>query len=195
MQKTRVRSLSQKDPLEEEMAPHCSILAWKIPRTEEPGRLQGMGSQRVRCDQETEYACPCSSGYLCPWHVAGVLCNSDLKHTSSQLPFRDIRLQLEIGHSGAFTPWKLANKTNLVLLSLHLQPQEPVAQLLPAHPWGHQPQRVARMKLINVQKSWEEHLALVYRALSVDLECWLWQPYQLALRANCPPRPYGKEGN
>ena len=38
----------QKDPLEEEMATHSSILAWRIPWTEEPGGLQSMGSQRVR---------------------------------------------------------------------------------------------------------------------------------------------------
>ena len=47
MQETRVRSLGQEDPLEKEMAPHSSTLAWKIPRMEEPGRLQSMGSQRV----------------------------------------------------------------------------------------------------------------------------------------------------
>ena len=39
MQETRVRSLSQEDPLEKEMATHSSILAWEIPRTEEPGGL------------------------------------------------------------------------------------------------------------------------------------------------------------
>ena len=39
MQETQVRSLRQEDPLEEEMATHCSILAWKIPWTEEPGGL------------------------------------------------------------------------------------------------------------------------------------------------------------
>ena len=39
----RVRSLGQEDPLEEEMATHSSILAWRIPRTEAPGRLQSMG--------------------------------------------------------------------------------------------------------------------------------------------------------
>ena len=44
-QETRVRSLSQEDPLEEERATHSSILAWKIPWAEEPGRLQPMGSQ------------------------------------------------------------------------------------------------------------------------------------------------------
>ena len=47
-QETRVQSLGQEDPLEEEMATHRSILAWEIPCTEEPGRLQFMGSQRVR---------------------------------------------------------------------------------------------------------------------------------------------------
>ena len=44
---TWVRSLGWKDPLEKEMATHSSIFAWKIPRTEEPGRLQSMGLQRV----------------------------------------------------------------------------------------------------------------------------------------------------
>ena len=47
MQETRVRSLGQKDPLEKEMATYSSTLAWEIPRTEEPGRLQSMGSQEL----------------------------------------------------------------------------------------------------------------------------------------------------
>ena len=46
VQETQVRSLGWEDPLEEEMATHSSTLAWKIPWTEEPGRLQSMGSQR-----------------------------------------------------------------------------------------------------------------------------------------------------
>ena len=50
-QETQVRSLGQKDTLEEEMATHSSILVWKIPWTEEPGgATQSMGSQRVRHD-------------------------------------------------------------------------------------------------------------------------------------------------
>ena len=49
MQETLERSLGQDDPVEKEMATHFSILAWKIPWTEEPGRLQFTGSQRVRC--------------------------------------------------------------------------------------------------------------------------------------------------
>ena len=50
MQETQVRSLDRKDPLEKEMAAHSSILAWKIPRMAEPGRLLSMGSQRVGHD-------------------------------------------------------------------------------------------------------------------------------------------------
>ena len=46
-QKTQVRSLGREDSLEKEMATHTSILAWKIPETEEPGRLQSIRSQRV----------------------------------------------------------------------------------------------------------------------------------------------------
>ena len=47
MWETRVQSLGQEDPLEKEMAPHSSTLAWKIPWMEEPGSLQSMGSLRV----------------------------------------------------------------------------------------------------------------------------------------------------
>ena len=50
MRETQVRSLGQEDPLEKEMATYSSTLAWKIPWTEEPGRLQSMGSQRVGHD-------------------------------------------------------------------------------------------------------------------------------------------------
>ena len=50
MQTIQVQSLGQEDLLEKEMAIHSSILAWKIPWTEKPGRLQSMGSQRVRHD-------------------------------------------------------------------------------------------------------------------------------------------------
>ena len=53
MQETRVQSLGQEDLLEKEMVTHSSILAWKIPWTEEPGRLQSMGLQRVGHDRAT----------------------------------------------------------------------------------------------------------------------------------------------
>ena len=54
MQETWVRFLGQEDPLEKEMATHSSILAWEIPRTEEPGRLQVHGVARVRHDLATK---------------------------------------------------------------------------------------------------------------------------------------------
>ena len=53
MQETQVQSLGQEDLLEKEMAIYSSILAWKIPWTEEPGSLQSIGSQRVRYNIHT----------------------------------------------------------------------------------------------------------------------------------------------
>ena len=53
MRETRARSLGWEDPLEKGLATHSSILAWRIPRTEEPGGLQSMGLQRVRHDWAT----------------------------------------------------------------------------------------------------------------------------------------------
>ena len=50
LQEKQVRSLGEENPLEEGMAPHSSLLAWKVPWTEEPGRLQALGLQRVRHD-------------------------------------------------------------------------------------------------------------------------------------------------
>ena len=46
----QVQSLGQEDPLEEGVATHSNILAWRIPMTEEPGRLQSMGAQRIGHD-------------------------------------------------------------------------------------------------------------------------------------------------
>ena len=56
MQETWVQSLGWEDPLEEGKATHSSVLAWRIPWTEEPDRLQSMGSQRVGHDQATKHS-------------------------------------------------------------------------------------------------------------------------------------------
>ena len=53
MEETQVQSLGQEDPLEKGMATHSSILAWEIPQTEEPGKLQTIGLQRVGHDSAT----------------------------------------------------------------------------------------------------------------------------------------------
>ena len=65
MQDTLVRSMVQVDLLEKRMATHFSILAWKIPLTEEPGGLQSMGSQRVRCYWVTAAATDAKSLQSC----------------------------------------------------------------------------------------------------------------------------------
>ena len=54
-QETWVQYMSREDPLKEEMTTHSSILAWGIPWSEEPGRLQSMGSQRVRYEWGTDH--------------------------------------------------------------------------------------------------------------------------------------------
>ena len=54
-QEMRVQTLGQEDPLEKEMATHSSTPAWRIPWTEDPARLQSMGSQRVK--QDSNWAC------------------------------------------------------------------------------------------------------------------------------------------
>lgn len=56
-QEVQVRFLGQEDPVEKEMATHPSILAWEIPRTEEPGGIQTTGLQRVGYDVATKHAC------------------------------------------------------------------------------------------------------------------------------------------
>ena len=56
MGETWIRSLGWEDPLEEGMATHSRILAWRIPWTEEPGKLQTMGSQRVGYHQLTKHS-------------------------------------------------------------------------------------------------------------------------------------------
>ena len=78
MQEIRVRSLCREDPLEKEMATHSSILTWKIPWMEEPGRLQSMGWQKVRQNLATKQqrtttnlylqSCPPGSRNHGPWY-------------------------------------------------------------------------------------------------------------------------------
>ena len=73
IQETQVKSLGWEEPLEKEMAPHSHMLAWRIPWTEEPSRLQSMESQRVR---QTEWLT--LALHLFPWQRVWkcALCNS-----------------------------------------------------------------------------------------------------------------------
>ena len=69
MRETCIRFLGQEDPLEKEMATHSSTLAWKIPWMKEPGRLQSMGSQRVRHNWVTSLSLFFLSVYLNLWSI------------------------------------------------------------------------------------------------------------------------------
>ena len=75
MRETQVWSLGQEDPLKKEMATHSTTLAWKIPWTEKPGRLQSMGSQRVGHDWATSL-----NTHLMPQPVVVKKLNSSVKY-------------------------------------------------------------------------------------------------------------------
>ena len=75
MQETQVQFLGQEDLLEKEMAIHSSILAWRIPWKEEPGRLHSMGLQRVRHDSDSEWGQNLENPGLAWWvHVEWTEC-------------------------------------------------------------------------------------------------------------------------
>ena len=69
MQEMWVQSLGQEDPLEQDMATHSSVLAWRIPWTEEPGGLQSMGSQRLGHDLGTKQL-EVRIKQSCPWSIS-----------------------------------------------------------------------------------------------------------------------------
>ena len=87
MRVTRVRALGWEDPLEKEMAIHSSTLAWKIPWTKEPGRLQSMGSQRVGREFTFTFLLPFNSYMLKRIYVS--YCDSDDEFQLLQRNFMD----------------------------------------------------------------------------------------------------------
>ena len=103
-QEIRVQSLGWEDPLEEGLATHSSILAWRIPWTEEPGGLWSTGSQRVRHDLATEHACTHQGPY---------------QEAASREALRDCDKEVreELGHIRVFIE-KKKNVTKVLLLLL-----------------------------------------------------------------------------
>ena len=88
MQKTQVQSLGQEDPLEKEMTTHCSILAWRIPWTEEPGGIQSMGLQKrhnLMTKQQTTPWIPCIPDGLDVKYQCILLMYNHLSRKSMQL--------------------------------------------------------------------------------------------------------------
>ena len=86
MQETWVQSLGQEDPLEDTMATNSSIFAWRIPWTEEPGRLQSMGVTRVRHDLATEPPTTISSVQFSHSVMSNSLWLHGLQHTRLPCP-------------------------------------------------------------------------------------------------------------
>ena len=108
IEETRVLSLGGKDPLEKGMATHSSILAWRIPWTEEPGGLQSVGSQRVRHNWISMHAYWCTGIssvqslsrvwlFVTPWTAA---CQASLSINNSQslLKLMSIELVMLFNH-------------------------------------------------------------------------------------------------
>ena len=105
MKETLVWSLGQEDPLKEEIATHSSVLAWKIPWTEEPGRLQSLGSQRVRHIFYTGIHL-CFDEWLTKWLCMWAIYKNNNLFINSRLVKHTVNLYYEI----QCTHWK--NKFN-----------------------------------------------------------------------------------
>ena len=104
-QEMLIRSLSWKDPLEEEMTTHSSILAWRIPWTVEPGGLQSIRLQKVRHDWTTENRQQCREDSLTEFRALGGLhseyawFSTFFPHFSARTPhWLNLRLSTEVVH-------------------------------------------------------------------------------------------------
>ena len=105
MWETQVQSLGQEDLLEKEMATHSSILAWKIPWTEEPGRLQSMGSQRVRHDRATSLQFQIQT-IGCTFHISSIARDYHFgQHTYRTFPSLQ-KFLWGSAHQGNIVQWK-----------------------------------------------------------------------------------------
>ena len=99
MWETWVGSLGQKDALEKGMATHCSILAWRIPWTEEPGGLQSLGWQRVK-NASAQHSIATPSLLTKQAQISGTILKSTLKMPCSVVDFlaqKDLRSPAQVG--------------------------------------------------------------------------------------------------
>ena len=134
MQETQIRFLGREDPLEEEMVTCSSILAWKIPWTEEPGRLKSMGSQRVRHDLAIQQQQPTMYGIcnfcilnfieICqkirkmgPFETFRSLVFSNMSNWSVGLSFQDVA-KSSPSSKGITVIWTYSNKWKYRFLNL-----------------------------------------------------------------------------
>ena len=109
MPETEVRSLSREDPLEKEMTTHSSTLAWKIPWTQEPDRLQSMGLQRFRYNRATSLHFFRPKFGLLQWLSSKEsACNQEMQETwvQSSLGEEDPLEEVVATHSSIFA-WRI----------------------------------------------------------------------------------------
>ena len=159
---TQVGSLGQEDPLEKEMATHSSILAWKIPWTEEPSKLQSMGSQRVGHDWATSLHWMLSSSWCSlaclPHHI--ILCEgpiSSMLQTSTRVgKFTDNGFRFHIvtvikAGSPFPTPGKSKDRCQGLHHSKGLFAREPSKemreQISSPSPWGQKAGGIYRIRM------------------------------------------------
>ena len=123
MQEPWVRSLGQEDPLEEGMATHSYILAWRISWTEEPGRLQSIGSQRVRHDW-SDWACIQADRYNLTFGASKVAVMKNLPAKARDtrdvglIPGLGLPLEEGIATHSSTLAWRIPWTRNLVGYSL-----------------------------------------------------------------------------
>ena len=125
------------DPLEKEMAPHSSVLAWRIPWTEEPGGLQSMGSHRVGHDWAG------STG-----HRAAVLAAALFTSSQKQL---SVHQQMSGWRCGTYTPRNTAQENTMAPHS---------STLAWKIPWMEEPGRLRSMGSLRVRHDWVTSLSL-----------------------------------
>jgi len=120
MQETKVRFPGQEDPLEKRMATHSSILAWRIPWTEEPGGLQSMGWKRVRHNRATHTHTHTHTQYTartvnahCHYHNMPSI---RICWTPTSRTYRAEKTAFQADQSGLFFPFLLKGRPNTPLL-------------------------------------------------------------------------------
>ena len=128
MQETRVQPPGWEDPLEKEMATHSSTLAWKIPWTEEPGRLQYMGSQRAISLSSVQFS---SVAQSCP-----ALCDP-MNHSTADLR---VHYQLSRVHS-----------THVYRVGDAIQPSHPLSSPSPLAPNPSQHQSISSVSTLHIR--------------------------------------------
>ena len=126
MQETWVQSLGQEGPLEKSMATHSSILAWKTPWTEEPGRLQSMWSQKVRQNEQLIFS-------LSSWPMSRTQLSTHIQSLSLLILTFDhvCSWLLQTPNLKEITyAWDLGNRVNFLLISSILLKDKPILDSL-----------------------------------------------------------------